>query len=74
MLKANGGFPPITYCPVIKSSDSRSDDKKITHERLFASDNKKNINIRQILKENNTKPVIDLFEIKNDDIEIVNVI
>ena len=68
LTKANGGFPPITYCP----DKVNNLDKTIkTRERLFAN-TIKNINIRQILKENVQKPVIDLESNKDDTLDIID--
>ena len=68
--KANGGFPPIKYCP---EKDNNKDDKTVNvRERLFAPNVNKNINIRQILKESIQKPVIDLETDKNEDLEVID--
>ena len=67
--KANGGFPPIIYCP----DKVNNLDKTIkTRERLYAPNNTKNINIRQILKENIQKPVIDLNSNKDDNLDVID--
>ena len=68
--KANGGFPPIRYCP---EKASNKDDKTVNvRERLFAPNINKNINIRQILKETIQKPVIDLDTDKNEDLDVID--
>jgi hypothetical protein len=67
--KANGGFPPITYCP---DKVNNLDKSVKTRERLFAPITTKNINIRQILKENIQKPVIDLNFNKNEDLDVID--
>ena len=67
--KSNGGFPPITYCP----NKVNNLDKTIkTRERLFAPNTIKNINIKQILKENVQKPIIDLNSNNNIDIDVID--
>jgi len=68
--KANGGFPPIRYCPE-KAVDKDSKNVNV-RERLFAPNINKNINIRQILKESIKKPVIDLDTDKNEDLEVID--
>jgi hypothetical protein len=71
MEKIKGGFPPIKYCP----DKVESGDKKVsTRERLFASQINKNINIRQILKENVSKPLIDISDDKKEELEVVEAI
>ena len=54
--KQNGGFPPIKYCNSLKEINIKQHNIK---ERQFASTTK-NINIREIINTNDTKPVIDL--------------
>ena len=68
--KANGGFPPIKYCPE-KVADKDSKNVNV-RERLFAPNINKNINIRQILKESIQKPVIDLDTDKDEDLEVID--
>ena len=70
MEKIKGGFPPIKYCP---EKIDMGDKKVSTRERLFVSSINKNINIRQILKENISKPLIDVSEDK-EEIEVVDAI
>lgn len=68
--KANGGFPPIRYCPEkVVDKDSKNVNVR---ERLFAPNINKNINIRQILKESIQKPVINLETDKNEDLEVID--
>jgi hypothetical protein len=71
MQKFKGGFPPVKYCP---DKVSLGDKKSSTRERLFAPGINKNINIRQILKENVSKPLIDIDEDKKDELEVVEAI
>lgn len=79
MGKIKGGFPPINYdanknlTDEKKSTDKKksTDEKKSTRERLFVSNINTNINIRQILKENVSKPIFDLNEGK-DDLQVVD--
>ena len=71
MQQIKGGFPPIRYCP---EKVDTSDKKISTRERLFASNINKNINVRQILKENVSKPLIEINEEKKDEIEVVDAI
>ena len=69
MEKLKGGFPPIRYCSEIIKPNNK---KVSTRIRTFSSGINKNINIRQILKENISKPLIDILEDKNDDLEIID--
>jgi hypothetical protein len=65
MENIKGGFPPINYDVI----ETETDKQNSTRERSFVSTiNKKNINvgIREILKENNIKPIIDFSEKKED--------
>lgn len=64
MSKNNGGFPPIKYC----KSEEKTDLTNVSKERLFATPTTKNINIREILKTSDSKPVIDL-NIKSEELE-----
>jgi hypothetical protein len=66
MSKNNGGFPPIKYCPANEKIDTTQ--SSVSKERLFSAPIKKNINIREILKTSDNKPVIDL-NIKSDELE-----
>lgn len=59
MTYPNGGFPPIKYCKKI--------DKDQKKERFFAPT--KNINIRQLLYNKQTKPLISLNI--NEEIEVI---
>ena len=68
MSKPNGGFPPIVYCPEkAETKEEKSDDKK----RYFSSNIRQNINIRQILTEQNKKPII-VLENNEDQLDVVN--
>lgn len=75
MTKANGGFPPITYCKDKNVSNTESSEtpnnKTSNRERLFTTHSKKNINIREILNTKENKLVIDLNP-NNDELEIVD--
>jgi hypothetical protein len=71
MQQFKGGFPPIKYCP---EKVDTSDKKINTRERLFSSNINKNINVRQILKENVSKPLIEINDDKKDEIEVVDTI
>lgn len=73
MEKIKGGFPPINYISNENSTDEQNstDEKKSTRERLFVSNINTNINIRQILKENVSKPIFDLNEDK-DDLQVID--
>jgi hypothetical protein len=71
MENFKGGFPPIKYCSEKIESDNKKVDTKI---RTFSSGVNKNINIRQILKENISKPLINILEDKNDYLEIIDII
>jgi len=68
-----GGFPPINYDANENSTDKQKskDEQKSTRERLFVSNINTNINIRQILKENVSKPIFDLDENK-DELQVVD--
>jgi hypothetical protein len=68
-----GGFPPIKYISNENSTDKQKskDEQKSTRERLFVSNINTNINIRQILKENVSKPIFDLDENK-DELQVVD--
>lgn len=68
-----GGFPPIKYDANEKSTDEQNStgEKKSTRERLFVSNINTNINIRQILKENVSKPIFNLDEDK-DELQVVD--
>jgi hypothetical protein len=70
MSSKNGGFPPIRYCDNIdeKETINKELNKK---ERLFAPKMSNNINIRKILKDNISKPIID-FDNKEEKIDTVN--
>jgi hypothetical protein len=70
MENIKGGFPPINY----DTTETEIDKQKSTRERSFVSTiNKKNINvgIREILKENNIKPIIDFSE-KKEDLDVLD--
>jgi hypothetical protein len=68
-MPANGGFPPINYCP--KKLEVKFDkDNKIQKERFFNPKISTNVNIRKILKESSVKPIIDLND-KKEDLDIV---
>ena len=62
MTHPNGGFPPIKYC---KKEKKNSQSK----ERFFAPS--KNINIRQLLYNKKTKPMINIDQ-TNDNIEVLS--
>lgn len=68
-----GGFPPINYDANENSTDEQNStgEKKSTRERLFVSNINTNINIRQILKENVSKPIFNLDEDK-DELQVVD--
>jgi len=68
-----GGFPPIKYISNENSTDKQKskDEQKSTRERLFVSNINTNINIRQILKENVSKPIFNLDEDK-DELQVVD--
>jgi hypothetical protein len=72
MEKIKGGFPPINYISNENSTDEQKStgEQKSTRERLFVSNINNNINIRQILKENISKPIFDLNEDK-DELEVI---
>ena len=73
MGKIKGGFPPINYDANKNLTDEQksTDGQKSTRERLFVSNINTNINIRQILKENISKPIFDLNEDK-DELEVID--
>ena len=73
MEKIKGGFPPINYDANKNLTDEQksTDGQKSTRERLFVSNINTNINIRQILKENISKPIFDLNEDK-DELEVLD--
>ena len=73
MEKIKGGFPPINYISNENSTGepNLTGEKKSTRERLFVSNINNNINIRQILKENISKPIFDLNEDK-DELEVID--
>ena len=58
MSKSNGGFPPIKYC--VDKESKKEETNVSTRERYFSSSTKKNINIREILKVSENKPIIDI--------------
>jgi hypothetical protein len=64
-----GGFPPIKYC--IKN-DSQEKISKNTKERLFASNSKQQINIRQILTQKNKEPIIIIPKNDDEQLDIVD--
>ena len=66
MSSKNGGFPPIRYCDSI--NEKATVQKK---ERFFAPKMSNNINIRKILKDNISKPIIDLDN-KIEKLDIIN--
>ncbi len=66
----NGGFPPIKYCPMTNKINIA--DSKATKERFFSNAPRQNINIRQLLSENQKKPVIITDEAKEDDLEVLD--
>lgn len=76
MDKIKGGFPPIKYCSkkLELINNEEVGNKKVSRERLFASNINKNISIRQILNNSVYKPIINISEDKIDDLQIVNVI
>ena len=67
-----GWFPPIKYISNENLTDEQKStgEQKSTRERLFVSNINNNINIRQILKENISKPIFDLNEDK-DELEVI---
>jgi len=68
MSTFKGGFPPIRYCP---EKNQTTVDKNInTRERLFSSNINKTINIRQILKETKTEPIINVEP--EEELNVVN--
>jgi len=69
MENIKGGFPPINYI----SNETDTNTKKSTRERSFVSSiNNNNINIREILKENDSiKPLIDINQIK-EELEVID--
>jgi len=73
MEKIKGGFPPINYISNenLTGEQKSTGDQKSTRERLFVSNINNNINIRQILKENISKPIFDLNEDK-DELEVID--
>jgi len=70
MSSKNGGFPPIRYCDNINEKEiiNKGPNKK---ERLFAPKMSNNINIRKILKDNISKPIIDLDN-KTEKLDVIN--
>jgi hypothetical protein len=69
MEKIKGGFPPIIYCPEKIDFDGK---KVTTRIRTMSSNTNKKINIRQILKDNTHKPLININE-DDMDLEIINI-
>lgn len=69
MENIKGGFPPINY----DANEKDTDTKKSTRERSFVSTiNNNNINIREILKENDSiKPLIDINQVK-EELEVID--
>jgi hypothetical protein len=63
MIK-NGGFPPIKYCPELDVD--KKFVNKTSKERFFSNAPRQNINIRQLLTENKSKPII-ITDTNNDD-------
>jgi hypothetical protein len=72
MSSKNGGFPPIKYCDNI-NEEQKNQIKNNTpqKERFFTPKISNNINIRKILKENISKPIIDLDN-KPETLDIIN--
>lgn len=68
MEKIKGGFPPIIYCPEKIDLDGKNN----TRMRTYSSNINKKINIRQILKDNTHKPLININEDKDMDLDIIN--
>jgi hypothetical protein len=71
MSSKNGGFPPIRYCDNVNEIQKMNNDSQQKKERLFAPKISNNINIRKILKDNVSKPIIDLDN-KTEKIDIIN--
>jgi hypothetical protein len=69
MEKIKGGFPPIIYCPEKIDLDGKKVNTRI---RTMSSNINKKINIRQILKDNTRKPLININEDNDMDLEIIN--
>ena len=71
MENIKGGFPPINYDA--NETDTDTNTKKSTRERSFVSSiNNNNINIREILKENDSiKPLIDINQVK-EELEVID--
>ena len=69
MEKIKGGFPPIIYCPEKIDLDGK---KNNTRTRTYSYNINKKINIRQILKDNTHKPLININEDKDMDLDIIN--
>lgn len=72
MLKANGGFPPIRYCPEKNNNKNNNPSNTDTRQRLFSSSINKNINIRQILKETVQKPLINIEANNKDQLDVID--
>ena len=70
MSSKNGGFPPIRYCDNIDEKEIINKGS-IKKERLFAPKMSNNINIRKILKDNISKPIIDLDN-KTEKLDVIN--
>lgn len=70
MSSNNGGFPPIKYCKNIDEKEimNKGTQKK---ERFYAPKISNNINIRKILKDNVSKPIIDLDN-KVENLDIID--
>jgi len=68
MIKVNGGFPPIKYCSTVELSTTKKISNK---ERLYAPKTH-NMNIREILKNNKVKPIIDINPETKDTLDIVD--
>jgi hypothetical protein len=69
-MTSNGGFPPIKYCKK-KLEELQMKEKKFQKERYFNPNISSNINIRKILKDSSSKPIIDLDK-KEENIDIIN--
>lgn len=71
MLNINGGFPPIKYCKFVESENKSLDKEKTKKERFFSVAPTQNINIRQLLSDEQKKPIIPIEKSEDTELDVV---